>query len=121
MLSLDARDYIAPEDLAVITNPELIAINQDAMGQTAEYLGEENGIQLWVKDLADGDIAVAVVNLNDTPAEYVVDFSRIDALDPAATYRARNPLDRVDMPDMRGSVSLVIPVHGVKVMRLSSL
>ncbi|MCM1067902.1 MAG: glycoside hydrolase family 27 protein [Muribaculaceae bacterium] len=119
MLSLDARDSIAPEDLAVITNPELIAINQDPMGQCAEYMGETGGVQLWVKDLANGDVAVAAVNLNDEPADYTIDLASIDALDPEASYKARNPLDRVDLPDMKGSAKVSIPTHGVKVMRLS--
>lgn len=115
MLSLDARDYIAPEDLAVITNPELIAINQDPMGQCAEYLGETGGIQLWAKDLADGSVAVAAVNLNDSPADYTIDFAAIDALDPAASYRVRNPLDRVDLPDATASLTTTISAHGVKI------
>lgn len=118
MLSLDARDSLADEDLAVITNPELIAINQDAMGQCAEYIGAEHGIQIWAKDLADGDVAVAAVNLNDKASDYTVDFARIDALDADAVYSARNPLDRADMPDVKGSAAVRIPAHGVKVMRL---
>ena len=120
MLSLDARDSISPEDLAVITNPELIAINQDAMGQCAEFMGENDGVQLWVKDLANGDVAVAAVNLNDSPVDYTIDFAAIDALDPTAIYKARNPLDRVDLPKLQGSAKVSLPTHGVKVMRLQS-
>ena len=75
-------------------------------------------MQLWGKDLADGDVAVAAVNLNDVAADYTIDFSRFDALDPSAVYSARNPLDRTDMADVKGKTSVSIPAHGVKVMRL---
>lgn len=119
MLSLDARDAIADKDLAVITNPELIAINQDAMGLAAEYLGVDGGVQLWAKDLADGSVAVAAVNLNDVAADYTIDFSRIDALDPAATYSVRNPLDRVDCAPATAKIDVTIPRHGVRVFILS--
>lgn len=119
MLSLDARDSISDEDLAVITNPELIAINQDAMGQCAEYVGCDFGVQLWQKDLANGDVAIAVVNTNDTPIACPIDLSRFDALDPEATYKVRNPLARTDMPDMKGATIDVIAPHAVRVMRLS--
>ncbi len=118
MLSLDARDAIDPEDLAVITNPELIAINQDAMGQCAEYLGVRNGVQLWAKDLADGSVAVAAVNLNDDPVEYTLDLSEVDALDADAVYNARNPLIRSDEGSIKGNTSFVLSPHAVKVLRL---
>lgn len=61
---------------------------------------------------------MAAVNLNDEASDYTVDFARIDALDSDAVYSARNPLDRTDMPDMKGSAAVRIPAHGVKVMRL---
>lgn len=121
MLSLDARDAIDPEDLAVITNPELIAINQDAMGLCAEYLGVRNGVQLWAKDLADGSVAVAAVNLNDESAEYLLDLSEIDALDPSKAYKARNPLTRSDEGALSDGMSFVMAPHGVKVLRVSAI
>ncbi len=39
-LSFDLRKPIAEDDLAIMTNPELIAINQDPMGQQAEFIGK---------------------------------------------------------------------------------
>lgn len=121
MLSLDVRDHILPEDLATITNPELIAINQDPMGQAAEYLGERGGFQLWAKDLADGDIAVAVVNMNDTPATYTLEASDIDALVPGAVYKARNLIDRRNEPDFKSSATFDLPAHATKALRLHLL
>lgn len=118
MLSLDVRDHIAPVDLATITNSELIAINQDPMGQAAEYLGERDGFQLWAKDLADGDVAVAVVNMNDNPATYTLDSKDIDALTPGATYKARNLIDRTDEPDFSGKYTFELPAHATKALRL---
>ncbi|MCM1068050.1 MAG: glycoside hydrolase family 27 protein [Muribaculaceae bacterium] len=118
MLSLDVRDYIRPDDLATITNPELIAINQDPMGQAAEFIGEDGGFQLWAKDMADGDVVVAVVNMNDAAADYTLDPARIDALTPGAVYKARNPLTRTDEPELSGSRSFTLPAHATKVLRL---
>lgn len=62
---------ITNDDIAILTNKELIAINQDALGQQAEYLSElstdterfaAKGYGVFVKDLSGGRKAVAVVN-----------------------------------------------------------
>ncbi|MBD5233281.1 MAG: glycoside hydrolase family 27 protein [Bacteroidales bacterium] len=119
ILSLDVRDYIAPEDLALITNPELIAINQDPMGQSAIFIHERDGFQLWAKDLANGDVAVAVVNMNDTPATYTLSPSDLDALTPGTVYTVRNLLDRVDLPDFSAPVEVSLPAHATHAVRLS--
>ena len=41
-LSFDLREPISAEDLAIMTNSELIAINQDRMGQAAEFVSEDS-------------------------------------------------------------------------------
>lgn len=120
MLSLDVRDYIDPVDFATITNPELIAINQDPMGQAAEYLGERGGFQLWAKDLADGDVAVAVVNMNDDAAAYTLAAADIPALEPGRTYAVRDLIERADEADFSGSRSFSLPAHATKAIRLKT-
>lgn len=65
---------ISEADLATLTNPEIIAISQDVMGQQAEYMAElsqdtyqqAEGYSVFVKDLAEGCIALAVVNRGGT-------------------------------------------------------
>lgn len=51
-------------DLRILTNEEMIAINQDRMGQAALLMKtEQNGdIEIYMKDLENGDIALAVLN-----------------------------------------------------------
>ena len=119
ILSLDVRDHIDPEDLAVMTNPELIAINQDPMGQAAEYLGVTDGVQLWAKDLADGSVAVAAVNLNDTEASYTLRAADVPALEQGISYNARNPLMRADEPVFSGSTDFSLAPHATRLMVLS--
>lgn len=122
ILSLDVRDYIAPEDLAVITNPELIAINQDPMGQAAEFIGERDGFQLWAKDLADGDVALAVVNMNDSSGDYTLNGTDIDALNAGATYAVRNLMERNDEADFEasGSRRITLAPHATRILRLKA-
>ncbi len=119
ILSLDVRDYISPGDLAVITNPELIAINQDPMGQSADFVHERDGFQLWVKDLADGGVAVAVVNMNDTAADYTLDPADIEALEAGTAYTLRNLMERSDDGRLDGPRKLSLAPHACKVWRLA--
>ncbi len=49
--------------LALLTNPEVIAVNQDALGQPAQRLTNSlAGTEIWTKKLADKSLAVGIFN-----------------------------------------------------------
>ncbi len=48
--------------LAAVSNPEVIAIDQDALGAQATLVSSQGAAQVWVKPLADGSRAVALLN-----------------------------------------------------------
>jgi hypothetical protein len=49
--------------LALLTNPEVIAVNQDPLGQPAQGLTNVlAGVEIWKKKLADKSIAVGIFN-----------------------------------------------------------
>jgi len=48
--------------LAVVSNPEAIAIDQDPLGAQATLVASQGAAQVWVKPLADGSRAVALLN-----------------------------------------------------------
>lgn len=65
------KPLITDADVKTLTNTEILAINQDVLGQQAEYMenlstGKTNysatGYDVYVKDLTDGRIAVSVTN-----------------------------------------------------------
>jgi len=48
---------------ALLTNPEVIAVNQDAFGQPAQRLTNfPAGVETWTKRLADKSLAVGIFN-----------------------------------------------------------
>lgn len=122
LLTLDlTRSDINEHDLALLKNEELIAIDQDALGQGAEWIKTVGGMDYYMKDLANGDVAIAVVNLNDNDANYVLELNDYDALDPNTSYRVRNLINRTDA----GTFSVSAPIsgsltkHGTFIVRLS--
>jgi hypothetical protein len=55
--------------LALLTNPEVIAVNQDALGQPAQRMTNViANADVWTKKLADKSLAVGIFNRGKTPA-----------------------------------------------------
>ena len=48
--------------LALLTNPEVLALNQDPLGAAARQTAATNGIEIWAKPLHDGSRAVGIFN-----------------------------------------------------------
>lgn len=108
-------------DLALVKNEELIAINQDPLEQGAEYIKSANGIDYYQKDLANGDVAIAAVNLSDSQATATISMTDYDALDQSASYSARDLIGLKDAGSLSASSSLTatIAAHGTFVVRLT--
>ncbi len=52
---------------ALLTNPEVIAVNQDALGQPAQRLTNKlAGVEIWTRKLADKSVAVGLFNRGKT-------------------------------------------------------
>jgi len=62
----DIADLAAP-NLAVYTNRNVIAVDQDRLGKQAAVVANANGQWILEKPLADGDTAVVLFNAADTP------------------------------------------------------
>ena len=59
---------MSPDTLAVLTNREMIAIDQDRLGKGAERVFAEGPVEVWTRPLADGSTAVALFNFRDNEA-----------------------------------------------------
>lgn len=66
---------MAPEINALLTDREALAVNQDPLGKQGWRFRAEPGREIWVRELAGGDWAVALLNSGDEPAELEVDFA----------------------------------------------
>ena len=51
----------------LLCNNEVNAVNQDILGHQAHQDVDEDGVQMWSRDLYDGGVAVGIFNLNDAP------------------------------------------------------
>ena len=105
-----------PDALAILTNRDVISIDQDPAGQQGDRVRAEGPLELWVKPLAGGGKAVGLFNRSDLPAEMAVDFSELGVSGPV---RARDIWSGQDLGSIH-SYQATIPAHGVVLLRLSS-
>ena len=89
-LSFDLTKPLSADDKAIITNADLIAIDQDAMGQQAEFVGQEGNIYYFMKDLENGDVAISATNVGATQQQVKFDFAKFSALNVKGRYQARD-------------------------------
>ncbi len=100
----------------LLSNGEVLAIHQDALARSAVRVLDRNGWQVWVKELEGGAKAVGVFNMGER-------FDRFE-LEPALfgrggqTYLPRDAWRQRDLPARSGSVSLVVPAHGVVLLTI---
>ena len=72
------NDYrkMSKETLAILTNKELIAVNQDKLGIQGFKHSAEDGLEVWVKPLSDGNWAVTFLNRSEVTKKINFDWKK---------------------------------------------
>lgn len=84
------NDYrkMTPETLNILKNKEMIAVNQDKLGiQGFKYLSED-GLEIWVKPLAEGHWVLTFLNRSDAVKKINFDWKKHTIADPDFDYKA---------------------------------
>ncbi|KAJ3071199.1 hypothetical protein HDU98_005681 [Podochytrium sp. JEL0797] len=127
LLGHDVR-AMTPETLAIIGNPEVIAINQDSLGKAAYLRAIVADVWTWVGELEGGDRVLVVVNKGDKGVRGVNVgvgvFATEETLAASGGWvlGVRDLEARVDVGVVSGSVGLVLgflPPHGSRILRIS--
>jgi alpha-galactosidase len=125
----DLRSMSA-ETRAILTNREVVAVNQDALGVEGFQYSANDGVEVWFKPLDGGDWAMAVLNRNTTARKFSFDWKREKVSDTLSKRDAR--LDLVsyglrdlwagrDAGDTRKALSTEVPAHDVLLLRLKKI
>jgi hypothetical protein len=95
--------------LALLTNPEVIAVNQDALGAAAQPLTNRvAGVEIWTKKLTDKSVAVGIFNRGKNSVS--VDFAWRD-LGFSSAPKVRDLWLRKNLPRAK-NFTAEIPPHG---------
>jgi alpha-galactosidase len=84
------NDYrkMSKETLAILTNKEMIAVNQDKLGIQGFKYSAEDGVEVWVKPLSDNNWAVTFLNRNDVAKKINFDWKKHSFKDADFGYEA---------------------------------
>jgi alpha-galactosidase len=76
-----------PDVRATLTDPDIIAVDQDPLGRAARRVRGDGRTEVWARPLADGSVAVALLDRGAAPADVTVTAAEVGA-PPARTYTA---------------------------------
>ena len=106
------------EILDILTNEEVIAVNQDPAGVQGTRVVDNGDLEVWLKPLCtlDGpEKAVALLNRSGGTADISVAFSDI-GVSGAAT--VRDLWAHTDLGEFQDSFSASVPSHGVVMVKI---
>ncbi len=101
--------------VGLLTNDEVIEINQDTLGRQATRVWSEDDRPVFAKKLEDGSYAVGLFNRG--PAEKIV-WTRWRDLGIRGKYRVRDLWRQKDLGVFDERVDFPVPSHGVLLLRL---
>lgn len=101
----------------ILTNKDIVDIDQDALGAQAQRKINKDGWQVFVKPLQNGDVAIGV--LNTTGATATTQLSLAD-LGLGGNYNAKDVWTK-QAAKWNKSVTLTVASHETKVFRLSAI
>ncbi len=107
---------MTPQTLAILTNPDVIAVDQDPAGNEGYRVWQEGPLQIWMKVMADRSRVVGLFNLGFSPEPITVNFGQIGV---GSTEQVRDLWERKDLGTFHGSYTATVPGHGVVLVRIT--
>jgi alpha-galactosidase len=102
----------------ILLNREVIAIDQDALGKQATRIAQDANSETWLKPLADGGVAVGVINLSGQSGKLSIKESDLKLSHAAGG--ARDVWAHRGVTFTNGVYSAEVPSHGILMLRVSS-
>jgi len=101
--------------LSLLTNDEVIEIDQDPLGRQANRVARDGDSQVWAKDMEDGSKAVGLFNVGEIETTVRV---RWYDLGLKGRQRVRDLWRQKDLGTFEGRFETKVPRHGTVLIRL---
>lgn len=123
--ALQAAPLIIGADMAqmdtwtenLLGNREMLAVNQDVLGQAAGRTSSDGWTQVWSRKLSDGTFAVGLFNRGPEAARMELPLSQLGL---SGVQPIRDIWQQKDLPRIGGTFSTTVPRHGVVFVRVGS-
>jgi len=119
MAGNDLRAMTAPTR-ELLTAPEVLAIDQDALGRQGRRLRAGSAGEVWVRDLAGGAQALALTNRGEDAREITVRWTDLGMATSAACV-VRDVWERSDVGIARESYSITVAPHDTVLLRIEAI
>lgn len=119
---------MSAETKEILTNREIIALDQDPLGKQAFCFRDNSDYQIWIKKLANDEKAACLLNESDEVKEVQVDFSTLLKASDSywkqdnwnlKDYTVRDLWEHKNIEANQDLVFIKLPPHSVKVYRFT--
>jgi alpha-galactosidase len=112
------EDPVAKAALEILTNREVIAVDQDPLGTQGRLVQNRlPELQVWSKPLSDGARAAVLLNRASVPTTIAVDFGRLGISSDSA--RVRDLWAHRDEGTFGRRYQAAVPSHGAVMIRVT--
>ena len=111
---------LSGKSLELLTNKEIVALNQDPLSLQAYVVKREAGTYVLVKDietLHGTTRAIALYNSSDATKNISIDFLELDL---GGKINVRDLFEKTDLGQHVGSFSVNVPAHGTRIYKLEA-
>ena len=100
--------------LSLLTNDEVIAVNQDPLGSPARRVAQNQGTEIWVKKLKDGSKAIGLFNRSGVAQNVQLNWSDAGL---TGRQRLRDLWAHKNLGTFKGKFKVQVPSHGAVLLR----
>lgn len=112
--STDLTQLTAPQ-LAILTNREVIAVDQDARGIQGRRISQTGPVEVWAKPLSHGRMAIGLFNSGESPLPASVNLRELGYSHPV---RVRDLWEKKDLGVLKNIYTTTVPKHGVVLIEI---
>ena len=102
--------------LNLLTNDEVIAVNQDPLGKQATRVKSNESYEIWVKDLEDGSKAIGLFNLTEKPLNIPVDLKDLKL---KGRWNMRDLWRQTDLGAVEQHFEMNVLPHGAMLIKMA--
>jgi alpha-galactosidase len=121
-----AAPLIAGNDLSamdedthrILTNADVIAVDQDPLGQQARRIWKQGELEIWARPLKGGEHAVVLFNRGEAPAEMKVSWDQLN-LPAGLKADVKDLWSKQVSRNVHGSYGGTVASHGVIMVRIT--
>jgi alpha-galactosidase len=118
---------MSKETLAILTNKDAIAVNQDVLGIQGLKFSTKDSVETWFKPLSNGEWAVCFLNRSLKPAKIEFDwrtkvydsFSKRGLDGDKVLYKVYDIWTKKSLPTTKNMLKAELPGHDVLMLRLT--